>query len=165
MKKTDANKENLTKLHKERLGMDIPEDFFSKSKADILGALPKNEVPKRTVFGLKPFIAYPIAASIVLLIGFTIWMQNDKTTINPTITNVETINSFDVASDDFLVSSLLIDDDKMDAFMDDFIVNEILVEAELSEQQLDNLFINSIFIEDSLINSYLDKSLIENIVL
>ncbi len=164
MKELNKNKD-LTKLHKEKLGMDIPEDFFSKSKADILEAIPKIEDKKQTVFWLKPIIAYPIAASIVLLIGIIMWMQNDTTKINPKITNVETINSFDIDSDDFLLSSLLIDDDKMDAFMDDFIVNEILVEAELSEQQLDNLFINSLFVEDSLINGYIDKNLIENIVL
>lgn len=164
MKELNKNKD-LTKLHKEKLGMDIPEDFFSKSKADILEAIPKIEDKKQTVFWLKPIIAYPIAASIVLLIGITIWMQNDTTDINPKITNVNEINLTDFDSDDFLVSSLLIEDENMDAFMDDFIVNEILVEAELSEQQLENIFINSLFVEDSLINSYIDKSLIENVVL
>ena len=164
MKELNKNKD-LTKLHKEKLGMDIPEDFFSKSKADILEAIPKIEDKKQTVFWLKPIIAYPIAASIVLLIGITIWMQNDTTDINPKITNVNEINLTYFDSDDFLVSSLLIEDENMDAFMDDFIVNEILVEAELSEQQLENIFINSLFVEDSLINSYIDKSLIENVVL
>ena len=160
----NTNKD-LTKLHKEKLGMDIPEDFFSKSKADILEAIPKTEEQKRTVFWLKPIIAYPIAASIVLLIGITMWMLNDTTDINPKITNVNEINLTDFDSDDFLVSSLLVEDENMDAFMDDFIVNEILVEAELSEQQLENIFINSLFVEDSLINSYIDKNLIENVVL
>ncbi len=163
--KDDTHKKELAQEHKDYLGMDIPDNYFSKSKNDILKRLPMENEKKRTVFGLKPFIAYPIAASIVLLIGITMWMQNDTTKINPKITNIETINSFDIDSDDFLVSSLLIDDDKMDAFMDDFIMNEILVEAELSEQQLDNLFINSLFVEDSLINGYIDKNLIENIVL
>ncbi len=164
MKELNKNKD-LTKLHKEKLGMDIPEDFFSKSKADILEAIPKIEDKKQTVFWLKPIIAYPIAASIALLIGITMWMQYDTTKISKEITNVKAINSFDVNSNDFLLSSLFIDDDKMDEFMDNFIMNEILVEAELSEQQLDNLFINSLFVEDSLINGYIDKNLIENIVL
>ena len=76
----NTNKD-LTKLHKEKLGMDIPEDFFAKSKADILDSIPKIEEPKQTVFWLKPIIAYPIAASIVFLLGLTFWLQNDTTTI------------------------------------------------------------------------------------
>jgi hypothetical protein len=156
---------DLTKLHKEKLGMDIPEDFFLKSKADILDSIPKTEEQKRTVFGLKPIIAYPIAASIVLLIGLTFWLQNDTTTVEQKITNIENMNSMDINSDDFLVTSLLVDDDEIDQFMDDFIMDEIIVDAELSEQQLENIFINSLFVEDSLINSYIDKNLIENVVL
>lgn len=156
---------DLTKLHKEKLGMDIPEDFFAKSKADILDSIPTTEEPKQTVFWLKPIVAYPIAASIVLLIGLTFWLQNDTSTIEQKITNIEKLNPMDINSDDFLMTSLLVEDDEIDQFMDAFIMDEIIVEAELSEQQLENIFINSLFVEDSLINSYLDKNLIENIVL
>lgn len=160
----NTNKD-LTKLHKEKLGMDIPEDFFAKSKADILDSIPKIEEPKQTVFWLKPIIAYPIAASIVFLLGLTFWLQNDTTTIEQKITNFEKMNSMDINSDNFLVTSLFVEDDKIDQFMDDFIMEEIIVDAELSEQQLENIFINSLFVEDSLINYYIDKNLIENIVL
>ena len=160
----NTNKD-LTKLHKEKLGMDIPEDFFAKSKADILDSILKIEEPKQTVFWLKPIIAYPIAASIVFLLGLTFWLQNDTTTIEQKITNFEKMNSMDINSDNFLVTSLFVEDDKIDQFMDDFIMEEIIVDAELSEQQLENIFINSLFVEDSLINYYIDKNLIENIVL
>ena len=160
----NTNKD-LTKLHKEKLGMDIPEDFFSKSKANILDAIPKTEESKQTVFWLKPIIAYPLAASIVLLIGITFWLQNDITNVEQKITNIEKINSMDINSEDFLVTSLLVEDEEINQFMDDFIMDEIIVDAELSEQQLENIFINSLFVEDSLINSYIDKNLIENVVL
>ena len=163
--KDDSHKKSLAQEHKEYLGMDVPDDYFYTSKDNILNSLPMENEQKRTVFGLKPFIAYPLAASILILMGIFIWLQNDTTEINPKITNTETIHSLNVDSDDFLVSSLMVEDDELDAFMDDFIVNNILVEAELSEQQLENIFINSLFIEDSLINSYIDKNLIENIVL
>ncbi|MDE3742096.1 hypothetical protein [Maribacter polysaccharolyticus] len=161
----DIDKKGLAQEHKEYLGMDIPDNYFSISKNDILKSIPMEKEQKRTVFGLRPMIAYPIAASIVLLIGFMIWLQNDPSTIEPQTVNVEQMNSMDLYSDDFLVSSLLIDDADMDGFMDDYILNEIIVEAELSEQQLENIFINSLFVEDSMINGYIDKSLIENVVL
>lgn len=161
----DIDKKGLAQAHKEYLGMDVPDNYFQRSKNNILKSLPMENEQKRTVFGLKPMIAYPIAASIVILIGFTIWLQNDPTTIEQQNANVEQINSMDLNSDDFLVSSLLVDDGDMDGFMDDYILNEIIVDAELSEQQLENIFINSLFVEDSMINGYIDKSLIENVVL
>ncbi|MBD0777046.1 hypothetical protein HPE56_04495 [Maribacter sp. ANRC-HE7] len=161
----DIDKKGLAQAHKEYLGMNVPDNYFSISKNNILKSLPMEKEQKRTVFGLKPMIAYPIAASLILLIGFTIWLQNDPTTIEPQDANVEQINSMDLNSDDFLVSSLLVDDADMDGFMDDYILNEIIVDAELSEQQLENIFINSIIIEDSLIDDYIEKSLIENVVL
>ncbi|MBD1260380.1 hypothetical protein HZY62_07260 [Maribacter polysiphoniae] len=163
--KDNFDKKELAQKHKEYLGMDVPDNYFSISNNNILKSLPMEKEQKRTVFGLKPMIAYPIAASIVLLIGFTIWLQNDPTTIEQQNANVEQINSMDVYSDDFLVSSLLVEDADMDEFIDEIILNEIIVDAELSEQQLENIFINSLLIEDSLINSYIDKSLIENVVL
>ena len=161
----ESQKKGLAQEHKEYLGMDVPDDYFSKSKKNILKSLPMKNEQKRTVFGLKPLIAYPLAASIVLLIGITIWLQNDPTDIEPKITNVKQMNSTDFNSDDFLVSSLLIDDADMDEFINEFILNEIIVEAELSEQQLENIFINSLFVEDSLIDNYIDKNLIERVVL
>ncbi|MBT8313889.1 MAG: hypothetical protein KJP26_05460 [Maribacter sp.] len=162
--KDDIHKKELAQEHKEYLGMDVPDNYFSDSKDRILSSLPSENVQKHTVFGLKPYIAYPLAASFLILVGIFVWLRNDTKAIDPTITNTETIQSLAVDSDDFLVTSLLVEDDNLDAFLDDFIVNEILVEAELSEQQLENIFINSLFVEDSLINSYIDASLIENII-
>jgi hypothetical protein len=163
--KDEIHKKEHAQEHKEYLGMDVPDNYFSKSKETILKSLPIEKEQKRTVFRLKPFIVYPLAASFLILLGIFVWLQNDTTGIDPKITNTETIQSLDVDSDYFLVTSLLVEDDNLDAFLDDFIVNEIIVEAELSEQQLENIFINSLFVEDSLINSYINESLIENIVL
>ncbi|WP_282053378.1 hypothetical protein [Maribacter luteus] len=161
----DIDKKELAQEHKEYLGLDVPDNYFSKSKDNILKNLPMEKEQKRTVFGLRPMIAYPIAASIIILIGFTIWLQNDPSTIEQQKTNVEQIISMDLNSDDVLVTSLLVEDADMDEFIDEIILNEIIVDAELSEQQLENIFINSLFVEDSMINGYIDQSLIENVVL
>lgn len=165
--KKENLKKDLAQEHKEFLGLDVPDDYFSKSKKNILKNLKMENEQKRTVFGLKPFIAYPIAASILLLIAITFWMQNKSIESNLKVTDVDAIETVNELSttEDFLVSSLLVDDSKMDQYIDDYILNEIIVEAELSEQQLEDIFINSLFVEDSLINIYIDNNLIENIIL
>ena len=167
MKKSNQHKANISRLHKDKLGMAVPEDFFAKSKASILNEVIKPEKAKQTIFWLKPMIAYPIAASIILAIALTFWFQNNNTKNIEQITNTENIEIWnsDILDSDFLISSLMISDTEMDNYLDRYILNKVVFEAELSEQKLENIFINSVLIEDSLINNYIDKSLIENIVL
>lgn len=166
MKKSNQHKQDISRLHKDKLGMDIPEDFFSKSKEDILNKVLKQDKPKQSVFWLRPMIAYPIAASIILAISITFWMQNNSTKINNQITNTEyNIMNPDFLDGDFLISSLMVPDREIDNYLDHYLINKVVIEAELSEQQLENIFINSLFVEDSLIDDYLNKNLIENIVI
>ena len=178
MKKSNTNKKlsaktfldhtkGLTKNHEDYLGLNIPEGYFSKSKNEIIASLPKVEERKKSVFRLKPLIAYPIAASIVFLIGITIWLQNPNSEINTQITDIEKTETidFNFPADDFLVYSLLVEDSEIDQFVDDYIINEMIVKADLSERELESLFLNSLLIEDSLIDNYLEKNLIENIIL
>ena len=167
MKKSNQHKADISRLHKEKLGMDIPEDFFAKSKESILNKVIIPEKPKQTTFWLRPVIAYPIAASIFLAIALTFWMQKDNVENNEQITNTENIEllNSEILDGDFLTASLMVSDSDMDKFLDNYIMKNVVIEAEKSEQQLENIFINSVLIEDSLINSYIDQSLIENIVL
>ncbi len=163
--KDNILKKDLAQAHKEYLGMDIPANYFSESKNNILKKLPMENQQKRTVFRLKPMFTYPIAATIVLLLGFTFWLQNKPSDIVQESSYVEEMITSHLNSDEFLVFSLLIDDGDMDEFVDDYILNNIVVEAEMSEQQLENILINSLLIEDSLVDSYIVKSLVDNIVL
>jgi len=168
MKNSNQNKDNVSSFHKDKLGMDIPDGYFAKSKKTILSnVIVKPEVLKQTVFWLKPIVYYPIAASILLAIALTFWIKNDNSKIDNQITNTEEIQILDseFLDDDFLISSLMLSDSQMNTYLDSYIMNNVVMEAEKDEQQLEDIFINSVLIEDSLINSYLDKSLIENIVL
>lgn len=169
MKKSNLHKEDISRLHKDKLGMELPENYFAKSKENILNKVIEPERPKQkqTLFWLKPIIAYPIAASIIVAIAVTFWMQNSETKNIDQITNTKELKllNSDTLDNDFLVSSLLISDTEMEKYLDNYILNEVVIEAELSEQQLENIFINSVLIEDSLINNYIDRNLIENILL
>lgn len=141
-----------SKLHKEKFGMDIPQDYFANSKSAILD-LVADETRKTKVFYLrKPF---QIAASIALLLGVIFTMQF---IVNPS-------NDLVVDADNILVESLFVEDDLMNSFIDETIVSEIVVEAEKSEQDLENIFINSLFVEDSLLDNYTNESLLDQIVL
>lgn len=167
MKKSNQHKKDISQLHKDKLGMDIPEDYFAKSKKNILSQVIKVEATKPTVFWLRPIIYYPIAASIMLAIVVTFWIKNDITKNETQITNtkdIQILNS-DFFEDDFLTASLMVPDSQMNTYLDSYIINIVVMEAEKAEQQLENIFLNSVLIEDSLINTFLDKSLFENIVL
>ena len=167
MEKEKLHKENITKFHKDKLGMDIPEGYFEKSKESILNKVIEPERPKQTVFWLRPMVAYPIAATIVLGIALTFLLQNNNIKPNSQITNAQDKELLDPSlfGYDFLVSSLMVPDSKVNQYVDSYIANNIVVEAELSEEQLENTFINSLFVEDSLIDDYLNKSLIENLII
>ena len=167
MKKTDTNKENLTKLHKNKLGMEIPEGFFERSKEEILNKVIYIEKSNQKIFWLKPMFAYPIAAALVLAIAITFLLQNNNSKINEQITDTEDLKflNSDFAEADYLVTSLLVSDSDMDEFLDTYIMDEILVEVDKSEQEIDDLIINSLFIGDSLIDSYIDQNLLENVIL
>ncbi|CAH8292394.1 hypothetical protein EV196_10331 [Mariniflexile fucanivorans] len=168
MKNSNQNKDNISSFHKDKLGMDIPEGYFAKSKENILSKLIiKPEAPKQTVFWLKPMVYYPIAASIVLAMALTLWMKNDITKNDNQITTTEEkqILNSEFLDGDFLITSLMVSDSQMNTYLDSYIINNVVMEAEKDEQQLENIFLNSVLIEDSLINSFLDKSLIENFIL
>ena len=158
---------DISKLHSDKLGMQVSEGFFEKSKAEILESIKTQDNQKQKVFWLKPIYTYPIAAVLVVAIAITFWINHDDSNINNTITDTEEINviSLDDFEDDFLVSSLMVEDSEIDEFLNGYIVDEILVEVDKKEQEIDDLIINSLFIEDSLIDGYLDENLIENVFL
>ncbi len=161
----DANK--ITQNHKDFLGLDIPDAYFSKSKKEILEALPKVQKRKTSIFGMQPIFAYPIAASLLLLIGIAIWFQNSKLKTDIQVTDIEgiEINNLDLPFDAVLINSLLVENSEIDRFMDTYIIDEIIVEANISEDKLDAILINSFFIKDTLIDDYFNETLLDNLIL
>ncbi len=156
--------QNLATNHKEKLGLKVPDGYFSRSKQEILTSIEKMDSPGRPIFGLRPAYAYPMAASLILLIGLLFWLQFADPGIETQLSDIETID-FDFPSEDILISSLFVNDSDMDSFVNEYFLNEVVLEAERSEQELENIFMNSLFVEDSLIDDYVDKNLIEKVVL
>jgi hypothetical protein len=156
--------QNLATNHKEKLGLEIPDGYFSRSKQEILTSIEKLDLPGKLIFGLRPAFAYPIAASLILLIGLLFWLQFADPGIKTQLSDIESID-FKFPKEDILISSLFVSDSDMDSFVNEYILNEVVLEAERSEQELENIFLNSLFVDDSLIDSYVDKNLIEKVVL
>ncbi len=169
MKDSNSHNDNkpLAKHHKDKLGLEVPDGYFAASKRDILAAVSETAEPKRLVFGLRPIFAYPIAATIALLIGITIWQYDSGSEKENQLTEIETNETINPGTyeGDALISSLLVDDADMEQFTDTYIMNEVVLAAERSEQEMENFIINSLFVEDSLIDSYMDKKLLEEIIL
>ena len=171
--------QDIDQMHKDHLGMEIPEGYFAASKQRILDSVSSKEQaglkPEKVtqnmrsgrIFSLNRTIAYPLAASILLLIAIAIGVQRDSGTQSP-VEGQETVVSIGIEKergDDFLTRSLLVDDAEIDAFTTEYLVEQVVVEAELSEQEMENIFINSLFIDDSLVDDYLEESLLEQVVL
>ena len=171
--------QDIDQMHKDHLGMEIPEGYFAASKQRILDSVSSKEqagvMPEKVtqnmgsgrIFSLNRTIAYPLAASILLLIAIAIGVQRDSGVQLP-IEDQETVVSIGIdkeSVDDFLIRSLFVDDAQIDAFTTEYLVEKVVVEAELSEQEMENIFINSLFIDDSLVDDYLEESLLEQVVL
>jgi hypothetical protein len=158
--------DSLSKRHKDHLGLEVPDDFFQASKLTIMKEVSGKNQPKGKVFGLRSMMAYPIAASILILVAISLWLPNNKVDPGPKVSDPQmNTDQHALNRDDFLLNSLLVDDKDIHIYVEDYVLNNIVVEAELSEQQLENIFLNSLFVEDSLIDGYIDSSLVENIIL
>ena len=76
-------KASITEHHEAYLGTNIPKDYFTRSKTAILkqvAAIEASQPKKKILFWLQPKVQYAAAASIAILLSFTIWMQRNNTT-------------------------------------------------------------------------------------
>lgn len=157
------NKKNTDK-HKEMLGMDIPKDYFSKSKTEILKAVAETSEKEPKVIRMNPFMRYAVAASVIALISlgvFFTYNNNDPKPIPSTVTNIDFST---IQENEILINSLLVEDGDMDEFLDAYVVNEIVIKAEVSEKAFDDILIESLFIQDSSLDDYLNNQIIDNIL-
>ncbi len=161
-KKAFLSEKNIpfSKKHQEYLGMDMPSEYFTKSKQSILNKIHEEKQPKTgKLIAFNSRIQYMVAAGVSVLIFFNLWFFN----VNPS--NEQQNFELLTASENVLLNSLLVDDEEMEAYTNDLIISEIVIKAELTEQKIDNFFINSLFVEDSLIDSYTNDEFIKTLIL
>jgi hypothetical protein len=145
-------KGSRSERHKEYLGMEVPEGYFSTSKQSILDLVKEEDSSKNEtkIFYLRR--SFQIAATIALLISVTVWIQFSQS------------EELEIASNDVLIESLFVDEENLESFTEEILVSEVVEEAG-KEQELENVLMNSLFVEDSLIDNYTEKSIVDHIIL
>lgn len=130
-----ALEEKLQKMHIEDLGLGMPEDYFSKSKSEILAKVGIED--KSKVLPLyRNKIFWAAAAAIAVLFVLTLF----KTSTVPQIEEIPAIVSdtmeqlnkglanedFYQGENDILISSLFVEDTELDEFVDNYMLGEAL---------------------------------------
>jgi hypothetical protein len=146
----NSKDKNIDKIHKNELGLNVPDDYFLKSKNNILAKTIAKKEPKIISIFSNKFL-WVAAAGIALIFVLTVYKQQ----VMPSVKNtpeivLDTVNfneNFDLALHNFndenvLVESLFISDENVenyvttvfleeviaDEYLDDFIVNELMEE-------------------------------------
>jgi len=110
---------NAEKKHKQDLGLDIPKDYFSTSKASILAQTVQQQKQSKVVSMYRNVYMWSAVAVVALLFTLSVF--------NPFSSTLEE------ASDDILIASLLTEESNLDTFVDDFVNDELLTEDVFSE--------------------------------
>ncbi len=130
-----ALEEKLQKMHIEDLGLGMPEDYFSKSKSEILAKV-GIEDKSRVLPLYRNKIFWAAAAAIAVLFVLTLF----KTSTVPQIEEIPAIVSdtmeqlnkglanedFYQGENDILISSLFVEDTELDEFVDNYMLGEAL---------------------------------------
>jgi hypothetical protein len=132
----EAKKENYRVKHKEELGMNIPENYFATSKMEILSMISKSNKPVKRLISRKS-ILWASAASIALVFAISVFKPTGIT-VNDTIPTIVS-DSIDylknnelknenlaLNDDDFIISSLFIEEADVDTFVEDYVLDELV---------------------------------------
>ncbi len=142
LKNNNSFDERIQRRHREDLGLDIPEDFFARSKNEILEKT-IHKKNKLTLFSQKTVIW-----SAAAVIAFLLILTMDKKEVTEITNNTPEVvlDSIDQISNemltnlglapqesDVLMASLFIEDAEVDEFIDRYVLEEVL-EDEITSQ-------------------------------
>ncbi len=126
----------MHEMHSEELGFQVPEDYFSKSKMEILAKVSNQKEQRFNIFSRKRII-WSVAATITIIVALTVFKPNALTSFDnvPVIVS-DTINHLqnnnlaqgEFKEDDILISSLFVPDSEIDEFVDDYVLEELVYE-------------------------------------
>lgn len=148
MQNKDSVERELDKLHTDDLGLDLPEDYFAKSKNDILEKVAIDTSPK-TIALYKSKTFWFAAAGIAVIIALSVFKPNflPEPNSTPSIVSdtVEQIQNYGIGNtdqeieSDFLVASLFVDEIHIDKFIDNHIIEESLIDEYIDTYLLDEM--------------------------
>ena len=109
---------NTEKRHKTDLGLNIPEDYFSKSRQSILDKT-VNEKKGKVVSLYKNMYAWSAVAVVALLFTLAV--------INPFSSEINEVEN------DILIASIVTDDADVDQLLEEYVNDELLTDEIFSE--------------------------------
>jgi len=148
MKDNKSFKKKMDKMHTEELGLGMPEDYFEKSKIDILDKV-FHEKKSKVIPLFRNKVMWFAAAGIALIVALSVFKPVSMSTINKIpsvitdtvgqIRNLDLNNGGFFVEDDILVASLFVDDSEIDDFVDNYIIEEIVIDEYIDHFLLDDL--------------------------
>lgn len=107
---------NAEKLHKEDLGLKIPNNYFEESKKTLERNIKNNQIVATPFINKKPFAVWLSAAVITLLLGIALF-------------NTFLTSNYVEDEDDILITSFFEDEKEVDTFITQYVEDEMLTEA------------------------------------
>lgn len=130
----------MHKMHSEELGFNIPDNYFSKSKIEILEKVANQKKSRLTIFSRERII-WSVAATIAIIFAVSFFKPN----VLPSFNNVPAIVSDtidymknnnlaqgELIENDILITSLFVPDNEIDEFVDNYVLEELVYEEVLS---------------------------------
>lgn len=144
---------NIDKVHKEQLGLGMPEGYFETSKKEILSKT--SEKKKVKVISLyKNKMIWFVAAGIALVFSLTVYNNQTMNTIKDIPEMVLDTLNFDenlnlamdyMYEEDVLISSLFMDDENVGDFVNNAFIQDITADAYLDDFIVDELMTDDLF--------------------
>lgn len=177
LKLHEINNKKLEETHSTDLGLKIPEDYFSKSKIEILNRIKKEQKPKVMPF-YKKKQNWMVAASLLFLLGLSFYSinkglisQKNETILtnqplvieNKIIKEIEpvAINTTDSVLETIKEVNKVVETIKVKK---NIVAKPQIIDEEITLDQIkNNLLVESLFIEDNQLNDYVTNYMLEDI--
>ena len=139
----DSFDQRNQKKHTKDLGLQLPVDYFSKSKANILAQVSSKKRGKLIIFSRKT-IVWSTTVAALLIFTITLFKSNEFSSTG-TITNIvsDTVSAFQnesatnndlvTSTEDVLLASLFVEESHVNEYVDNYIKAELINHVTSSE--------------------------------
>lgn len=157
--------EKLIKIHKEALGLDLPEGYFAQSKNEILmKTATSNSFSINWFLHKNPILK--IAASVILIMGIVMYFQYSSNTVsNTTDSSITAVGS----SNEINQSLVQLDSNQNTNNLESIIphtntqIENQKTDADNVVQNENDILVKSLFVEETEVDKYIESSILEDI--